>query len=160
MAWTSPKTWATNDILTSTDLNTYVRDNLLALGTWTSYTPTWTAVTTNPTIGNGSIQGRYMLTTDWCYLWIGVKGGSTTSVGSGQYSLSLPVANVVGWESFVDAQLLDTAVARYPAYGLALSGASTMQIYTIAAGAGWGSATPMAFGTGDTAILSGKYRVV
>ena len=28
MAWTTPKTWATDDILTAADLNTYVRDNL------------------------------------------------------------------------------------------------------------------------------------
>jgi hypothetical protein len=27
MAWTSPKTWNTNDVLTSTDMDTYVRDN-------------------------------------------------------------------------------------------------------------------------------------
>jgi hypothetical protein len=27
MAWTSPKTWAFGEVLTSTDMNTYVRDN-------------------------------------------------------------------------------------------------------------------------------------
>ena len=31
MAWTSPKTWSLNDTLPYTDLNTYVRDNLLYL---------------------------------------------------------------------------------------------------------------------------------
>ena len=31
MAYTSPKTWATGEILTSADLNTYVRDQFLAL---------------------------------------------------------------------------------------------------------------------------------
>jgi hypothetical protein len=29
MGWTSPKTWSTNDVLTSTDMDTYVRDNSL-----------------------------------------------------------------------------------------------------------------------------------
>jgi len=28
MAWTDPKTWATNEVLTSTDMNTHLRDNL------------------------------------------------------------------------------------------------------------------------------------
>ena len=28
------------------------------LGTWIDYTPTWTASTTNPVLGNGSITGR------------------------------------------------------------------------------------------------------
>ena len=27
MAWTSPKTWTTNEVLTSSDMNVYVRDN-------------------------------------------------------------------------------------------------------------------------------------
>jgi hypothetical protein len=27
MAWTSPKTWATGDVLTAADMNTYLRDN-------------------------------------------------------------------------------------------------------------------------------------
>ena len=31
MAWTNPKTWSFGEILTSTDMNTYVRDNTLAL---------------------------------------------------------------------------------------------------------------------------------
>lgn len=33
MAWTAPKTWSTNEILTSPDMNTYVRDNPAWLGT-------------------------------------------------------------------------------------------------------------------------------
>ena len=31
MAWTSPKTWSFGEVLTSTDMNTYVRDNTQAL---------------------------------------------------------------------------------------------------------------------------------
>ena len=31
MAWTNPKTWSFGEILTSTDMNTYVRDNTLEL---------------------------------------------------------------------------------------------------------------------------------
>ena len=31
MAWTSPKTWSFGEVLTSTDMNTYVRDNTAAL---------------------------------------------------------------------------------------------------------------------------------
>ena len=33
MAWTTPKTYAANDILTAADMNTYQRDNLSWLGT-------------------------------------------------------------------------------------------------------------------------------
>jgi hypothetical protein len=31
MSWTTPKTWATGEVLTSSDMNTYVRDNTAAL---------------------------------------------------------------------------------------------------------------------------------
>jgi hypothetical protein len=31
MTWTSPKTWATGDLLTAADMNTYLRDNTAAL---------------------------------------------------------------------------------------------------------------------------------
>lgn len=31
MGWTAPKTWAVGDVLTASDLNTYVRDNEIAL---------------------------------------------------------------------------------------------------------------------------------
>ena len=31
MAWTSLKTWVTGDVLTSGELNTYLRDNLIHL---------------------------------------------------------------------------------------------------------------------------------
>lgn len=31
MAWTSPKTWSVGEVLTASDMNTYVRDNLNAL---------------------------------------------------------------------------------------------------------------------------------
>lgn len=32
MAWTAPKTWAVNDVLTAADMNTYVRDNMAIVG--------------------------------------------------------------------------------------------------------------------------------
>jgi hypothetical protein len=53
MAWTTPKSWAVNDLVTATDLNTHLRDNLQYLrdrkfysGLWSSTTP---ASTTNNT---------------------------------------------------------------------------------------------------------------
>lgn len=57
----------------------------------TSYTPTWTAATSAPSIGNGSLSGRYIriggLVTQWFQLTI----GSTTNLGSGAWFFSVPV---------------------------------------------------------------------
>lgn len=32
MAWTTPKTWATNEVVTSANMNTHLRDNMLFVG--------------------------------------------------------------------------------------------------------------------------------
>ena len=37
MAWTTPKTWTTGDLVTATDLNTHVRDNMNVLFAPTNY---------------------------------------------------------------------------------------------------------------------------
>lgn len=42
MAWTTPKTWATGELVTATDLNTHLRDNLNAL-----FTPNYVEVAIN-----------------------------------------------------------------------------------------------------------------
>jgi hypothetical protein len=160
MTWTNPKTWAPNDILTAADLNTYTRDNELALGTWTTYVPLWTATTTNPVIGNGTILGRYMATTDWCEVWVGIKAGSTTTFGSGQYSVSLPIAAASGiWEQFVSIQLNDFGVSRYSGTGVASPGSNALLFYDQDWSSLWGNTVPFTFGNGDAATIYGRYRL-
>ena len=60
-------------------------------GVWAAYTPVLTASTTNPTLGNGTILGRYMQIgkTVWCS--VRLAWGSTSTVGSGIYRITLPV---------------------------------------------------------------------
>ena len=62
-------------------------------GAWTSYTPSWTATTTNPVIGNGSIAGRYKQIDKVVICEFRLVPGSTTTFGSGNYRLSLPVTS-------------------------------------------------------------------
>lgn len=60
---------------------------------WTSYTPTWTAITTNPSLGNGTLTGKYLYDPDKkiAHAKITLTIGSTTTKGSGAYIFSLPV---------------------------------------------------------------------
>lgn len=58
---------------------------------WQTYTPVWTASVTNPVIGNGTIAGRFYKTAHLVCFSIFVFGGSTTTGGTGNYFLSLPV---------------------------------------------------------------------
>jgi hypothetical protein len=57
---------------------------------WTAYTPTWTASTTNPSIGNGSMVGFYTLFGTTCNFQIYILFGSMTNGGLGVWSLTLP----------------------------------------------------------------------
>lgn len=57
---------------------------------WVSYTPTWTAVTTNPTLGNGTIAAAYMKIGKTVHFRVKVTFGTTTTLGSGAYGLTLP----------------------------------------------------------------------
>ena len=73
-------------------LETKVAIGNTVLGAWIDYNPTWTATTTNPVIGNGSITGRYSLVNKTVTAQIFMKAGSTTTFGNGAYLFSLPVA--------------------------------------------------------------------
>lgn len=66
---------------------------------WAAYVPTWTASVTNPTLGNGTAQGRYKQVGKIVHFVLEIVGGSTTTFGSGTYSFGLPVACVYtgGW---------------------------------------------------------------
>ena len=58
-------TYSSGDILSSSKVNADFTG--LASGalmnynaSWTSFTPTWTASTSNPAIGNGTLRGYYL----------------------------------------------------------------------------------------------------
>lgn len=79
-------------------------------GAWISYTPSWTASTTNPSLGNGTLIGRYQKIGRTVFFHVNCIPGSTTTYGSGAYSFSLPpfaVANA-GASFIGTAHLLGT----------------------------------------------------
>jgi len=67
-----------------------------AIAAWNTYTPTLYGSTTNPTIGNGSITGRYMNVGATIFGEIRILAGTTGfNRGLGSYSVSLPSAGIV-----------------------------------------------------------------
>lgn len=92
MVWHPPKTWTPGEVVTAAELNEQVRDNLLHLsGEWTTYTPAWTnAGTPAPSVGNGSLVGRYLQTGRQVQLTIYLTIGSTTNLGSTGWRFGLP----------------------------------------------------------------------
>ncbi|MET9467796.1 hypothetical protein ABZY44_23935 [Streptomyces sp. NPDC006544] len=61
-----------------------------APGDWVTYTPTWTASTTPPSLGNGLLKGRYSLVGKHCTIQVFMKIGSTTTQGTGTWAWALP----------------------------------------------------------------------
>lgn len=62
---------------------------------WTAYTPAWTAQTTNPVIGNGTITGRYCQVGKMVTMFVEIDMGTTTTYGSGAWHIGLPVNSTV-----------------------------------------------------------------
>lgn len=60
---------------------------------WAAYTPTWTASSVNPAIGNGSLIGRYCVHagTNTMRVSVRVVIGSTTTTGTGTWRFGLPL---------------------------------------------------------------------
>ncbi len=72
--------WLTVDGIVGTDL-----------GKWQAYTPVWTASTTNPSIGNGTLVGKYINIGKLVTANIMLTAGSTTTFGNGTWAFSLPI---------------------------------------------------------------------
>lgn len=147
-----------------TNLATY-RDALKgAADAWTAYTPTWTATSVNPAIGNGSFTGSaYMRVNKLVTFRIVLNYGSTTSGGTGQWLLALPVTPInAGRPSFI-ADMLDTGVNNYTGRLVITAGSITAQLLTAGTSAGGpdravSATVPFTFGTGDQLTITGTYE--
>jgi hypothetical protein len=148
---------ATRDLQNDPNWRGIERFSSNILGPWRTYVPSWTAVTTNPTIGNGTIFGRWREFGDLVWIWVSIVSGSTTTFGSGFYSVSIPFRSSPLAEQAIPAQLRSpTDTRRY-----ALSGnvqPSSLQIvrFNWAGGALTGTA-PVTLAAGDIINVQGFY---
>ena len=87
---TTPRTWVAGEVPTATHFNENVRDLGRAFAdAWTSYTPTLTASTTNPT--NWTQTGYYMQAGKLVHVKGALTAGASMTAGSGAYRIALPV---------------------------------------------------------------------
>jgi len=84
-------------------------------GAWRSYTPSWTAASVNPSIGNGSLQGWYKVVGKTCFVRGNIVIGSTTTFGSGEWYVSMPFTASHADAILMTANLLDNGTAWYNA---------------------------------------------
>ncbi|MFF8953894.1 hypothetical protein ACF09I_34610 [Streptomyces sp. NPDC014940] len=159
----TPRTWVVGEVVSAALMNQEIRDQWnTVLGAWTTYTPTWTASTTNPVLGNGSLIGRYMKIGRIVLAEIYLNFGSTTTYGAGTYLFSAPatMANS-GVEALGTARL--SAGSVYIGQCILASGASTMNVTfpqsaTPAAGANMTPSAPATLAAGHTLRMTLWYE--
>lgn len=140
-----------------------VEEALEGLGTWETYTPSWTAASTNPAIGNGTISGEHCTNADTVAVNIEITMGSTTTYGTGGvYNISLPVA--AKHRTMILGVLRDASVsASYLAFLEVAAGSSTGTI-RLTSGVSPVTLTtvsdtsPVTWATGDIFAFNGVYQ--
>lgn len=117
---------------------------------------TWTAATTNPTLGNGTLSGNYDIVGGICTYTVTLTAGSTTTFGSGEWSFSAPfAANVetIGSVWAFDSGTYFVGVCRIQ------PGGSTIQCFSNNTGTAFRSITPFTWATGDQLTLTISYPI-
>lgn len=158
MAWTSPKTFTANSVLTASELNTHLRDNLKAATEWTAYTPTWTATGGTPTIGNGILTGRYISAGDLCHVNIALTIGSTTSLGTTTaWTWALPVT--AAGSAAGHSWALYWGNTYYVGASLIDAGSTSLRVLSHGSGDAYGYNVPFTWTANSRLIISATYEI-
>jgi hypothetical protein len=116
-----------------------------------SYTPTWTAAAVNPSLGDGTLTGKFVragrAVTDSFSLVI----GSTTTTGTGEYAFTLSHTPKSSAKHCGSAVILDAGTVLYIANIRSRSdGTKRANGFTNNAGTGLQQNSPMVWANGDT----------
>lgn len=134
------------------------------LGTSTAYTPAWTASTSNPTLGDGTLQGRYIQVGKLVVVFISFTFGSTSSFGVGNHYFSLPFEAQSSGGGLFDgmARFRDTGAANYYRIaGVSTTLSSTnITLFTSLTGNdnNWTPTSPFSMGAGDNLVIQLMYE--
>lgn len=129
---------------------------------WTEYIPTVYASTTNPTIGNGTIRGKYKyLDSKTVIIHIHFVFGSTSSAGDGSYSISLPVGMTgIDIPQILTGEILDNGTDWKIITGRVDPSGNKIIEMVYDGGNTVSNASPMVWATGDVIMLSGIIGVI
>jgi hypothetical protein len=132
---------------------------------WTSYVPTWTALSSNPAIGNGTITGAYKVIGKTCFVRGRILMGSSTTYGSGAWLIGLPLPAASPYGIQIPASILNNGTAWYS--GLMNGGRNSNTSYseiqiqnTGGTADGISSTVPFTWGDIDELSFAGSYEIV
>lgn len=130
---------------------------------WTPYTPTLTASVSNPVLGNGTSVGAYKRSGREIVFRAEIAMGSTTTYGSGQYKVSVPVPAKTTQIQYVNCQLTDISSGLHW-FGFADIAAGTVAALVTYIGTADGSYRtisqnqPISWANGDKLNVWGSYE--
>ncbi|MFE3122371.1 hypothetical protein ACFXHD_03005 [Streptomyces hydrogenans] len=137
---------------------------VLTGGAWQAYTPAWTASTSNPSLGNGVIAGEYSRVGDQVTFSAKLTTGSSTTYGSGPWSISLPVQAAVTVDMIGSVMVGDASGTSMYSMGAAYipAGGQTASLYAggVHDGALISATFPQTWAPGDRLWVSGTYRAL
>jgi hypothetical protein len=133
-------------------------------GVFTSYTPTWSSTGSAPSIGNGSIVGKWWRQGQTVYFSILLTAGSSTTFGSGAWKFTVPIAiESSGSLSFVVSGVAVDNSAGNAAFavsstGFLLSSSTVFELWVPGGASNVVTPTaPMAWATSDVLEIVGSY---
>lgn len=129
---------------------------------WSTYTPTWTGASTNPVINNGTLTGAYLVVGKTMFLRITIIMGSTTTYGSGDWSLALPGGYAFKSSVLQTIPILAQDVGTAYRHGLAhidTTVSTTTFRITINGGVRWNSTSPHTWAVGDTIMANAVIEI-
>jgi hypothetical protein len=150
--WTAGTT--SGQVLTAATLNTIGAQSV-------TYTPVWYG-TVAPSIGNGTLTGRYFRIQKMVFVELFFSAGSTTTYGTGVYSFSVPItarAGLFGFMSNGIARMYDssTAQATFGQTGF-FNGDYTRVVVYLEPVNQVGQTTPFTWTTNDELLMSFWYE--
>jgi len=94
---------------------------------WTSFTASWTAVSVNPAIGNGTLTANYRRRGDTAEIEYQITAGSTTTFGTGDWIFGVPSGLTINTTKLQQSSSTNTIIG----FGGTVQGAyhSTVAIY-------------------------------
>ena len=158
---TTPATWTPGEIVSAAKMNSQIRDVATGIqASWSTYTPTWGG-TSDPAIGNGVLSGRYMRVGKTITANITIVMGSTTTYGSGTWTLSLPVASVFTTTTYVNlgsVSMRDTSASANSTGVAILANQTTAQMVVGSSNAFVSTTAPWTWANGDTLSVTLNYE--
>lgn len=133
--------------------------DVTGIGTWSTWTPTWTAASGGTAIGNSTVVARRATSSKVVRFYLTITFGSTATYGTGLYSFTGLVAPAQA--TAVHAQLFDTSTGFYYPGSADMTVAGTIARLVFGAGGNTGMSptVPITLATGDILKINGTYEI-